>query len=84
MADNPPGVQTRAMVDAQSKEGQTSNTKEQQPILEATNNPTPARENPTPNRDPQNPALNPVAELTSIETGKMMEYIRTSSNINLD
>ena len=84
MAENRPGVQTRAMVDTQHKEGQTSNTQEQQPVPEATNNSTPARENPTPNLDPQNPALNPVVELTSIETDNMMEYIRTFSNINLD
>ena len=84
MAENPPGVQTRAMVDAQCKEGHTSNTQEQQPVPEATNNPTPTREYPTPNLDPQNPALNPVVELTSIETDNMMEYVRTSNNINLD
>ena len=84
MADNPPGVQTRPMVDTQCKEGQTSNTQEQQPVPEATKNPTPARENPTSNLDHQNPALNPVVELTSIETDNMVEYIRTSSNINLD
>ena len=84
MAENQLGVQTRAMVDAKCKEGQTSNTQEQQPVPEATNNPTPAREYPTPNLDPRNPALNPVVELTSIETDNMMEYVRTSNNINLD
>ena len=84
MADNPPGVQTREMTDAQCKEVQTVNTLEQQPVPEVTSSPTPTMENPTPNQDSQNPALNPVVELTRIETENMMEYVRTSSNINLD
>ena len=84
MAENQLGVQTRSMVDAQCKEEQTANHLEQQPVPEATNNPTPTMENPTPNQDPQNPALNSTVELTRIEIDNMMEYIRTSSNISLD
>ena len=84
MADNQLGVQTRSMVDTQHKEEQTTNTLEQQPVSETTNNPSPAMENPTPNQDLQNPAFSPIVELTRIETDSMMEYVRTSSNINLD
>ena len=84
MTDNQLGVQTRAMVDVQCKEGQTANHLEQQPVPDATNNPTPAMENTTANQDPQSPALNLIVELTRIETDSMMEYIRTSSNIGLD
>ena len=39
---------------------------------------------PTPNLDPQSPALSPVVELTKIETDDLIEYVRTSSEINLD
>ena len=76
MADNQMGVQTRSMIDTQCHR--------QQPVPETTNNPTPATENPTPNQDLQNSALYPVVELTRLETENMMEYVRTSSNINLD
>ena len=60
------------------------NNPEQLPDPE--HNPTPATGDPTPtpNLDPQNPALNPVAELTGIETDNLIEYVRTSSEINLD
>ena len=53
MEDNQPGGQTRAMVDTQCKEGQTSNTLEQQPVPEATSNPTP--NNGEPNTKPGHP-----------------------------
>ena len=78
MADNQQGVQTRSMSDAQC------NNAEQPPDLE--NNPTPATGDPTPtpNLDPQNPALNPVVELTAMETDNLFEHVRTASNINLD
>ena len=83
MTDNQLGVRTRAMVDAQGKEEQTANHLEQQPVPDVTKNPTSAMENQA-NQDTQNPALNPVVELTRIETDSMMEYVRTSSNIGLD
>ena len=78
MADNQQGVQTRSMMDAQC------NNPEQLQVPE--NNPTPAAGDPTPtpNLDPQNPALNPVVELTGIETDNLTEYVRTSSETNLD
>ena len=69
MAENQLGVQTRSMMDTQH------NNPEQLPVP----NPTP-----TPNLDPQNTALNPVVEQTGLETDNLMEYIRTSSEINLD
>ena len=67
MADNQLGVQTRSMMDAQC------NNREQLPVPE--NNPTPAAGDPTPtpNLDPQNPTLNPVVELTRIESDNLME-----------
>ena len=66
------------MLDAQR------NNPEQLPDLE--NNPTPAAGDPTPtpNLDPQNPALNPVVEVTGTETDNLIEYVRTASDINLD
>ena len=78
MADNQWAVQTRSMSDCQC------NNPEQLPAPE--NNPTPAAGDPTPtpNLDPQNPALNPVVELTGIETDNLIEYVRTSSKINLE
>ena len=78
MADSQTGVQTRSMTEAQR------NNLDQQPAPE--DNPTPATGNPTStqNLDPQNPVLNPVVELTEIESDNLMEYVRTSSEINLD
>ena len=77
MADSQMGVQTRSMTEAQC------NNPDQ--LLAPEDNPTPAAEDPTStqNLDPQNPVLNPVVELTGIETDNLMEYVRTSSEINL-
>ena len=78
MADSQIGVQTRSMMDAQC------NNPDQLPAPE--DNPTPAAgdQTSTQNPDPQNPVLNPVVELNEIETDNLMEYVRTSSEINLD
>ena len=78
MTDSQLGVQTRSMMDTQC------NNPDQLPVPE--NNSTLAAGDPlpTPNLDPQNLALNPVVELTLIETDNLMEYVRTSSEINLD
>ena len=75
MADNQLGVQTRSMTDAQH------NNPDQLPAPE--DNPTPTAGDPT-TTPSLNPALNPVVELTRMETDNLMEYVRTYSNINLD
>ena len=69
------------MVDAQCNENQTANPLEQ-PVMDATNNPTPTTENS--NTNLQNQALNPTVELTRMETDNMIDYVRNFSNIGLD
>ena len=78
MAHSQTGVQTRSMTEAQCKNPDQ--------LLAPEDNPTPAAGDPTStwNLDPQNPVPNPVVELTRIETDNLMEYVRTSSKINLD
>ena len=78
MADSHMGVQTRSMTDTQCKNPDQ--------LLVPEDNLTPAAGDPTPtpNLYPQIPALNPVVELTRIETDNLIEYVRSSSKINLD
>ena len=67
--DNNTGVQTRAMAEAQCKEGKAN--------LERTNNPEEVKDTP-------NPAMNPTVDLHKTDDIVIEEFVKRQGTIGLD
>ena len=81
MSDNQLGVKTRAMLDAEQREGENQKVPEHQ---EMQMNPETDQQPHLHNQDTQGTIQNSTVELTRIDADDMEEFVRKYSNISLN